>query len=423
MRNTVTTFDLTLLNRTNRSKLRTRVTWRKLSACHVKTRLDARLRPARNATGFRRKLQIPTVSLFVAILAALLVSSQPTRAARLKDLVSIEGVRDNMLLGYGIVVGLNGTGDRQQTVFSTQSLSNLLQKMGVNVPPTALRVNNIAAVMVTASLHAFATPGVKIDLTVSSIGDAATLQGGMLLLTSLKAANGEVYAIGQGALSIGGFSAGRGGSGVQVNHPTVGRIPEGGRVEKAAPTVEPNPEGFRLQLRRPDFVTASRLTEVLNKEFPTVIARAENSASVMVTMPPDYRHEPVKFIARIDRLEVPTDRRASVVFNERTGTVVIGSNVTIAPVAVLHGNLTVQIVTDFVVSQPAPFSGGETVVAPQVGVEVNEEQARQVVLKKGASVEDLVKALMSIGSTPRDIIAIMQSIAAAGSLDADLEVI
>ena len=395
---------------------------RKLSHCRVKTHLDGS--PAAFCTELiQPKRPRPWVSLLLAVVAVLLASTQSAPAARLKDLVSIEGVRDNMLIGYGIVVGLNGTGDRQQTVFSTQSLSNLLQKMGVNVPPTALRVNNIAAVMVTASLPAFATPGLKIDLTVSSLGDAATLQGGMLLLTSLKAANGEVYAIAQGAVSIGGFSAGRGGSGVQVNHPTVGRVPEGGRVEKAAPTIEPNPEGFRLQLQHPDFVTASRLTDVLNKEFPTVVARAENAATVMVTMPLSYHQEPVKFIALIDRLEVPTDRRATVVLNERTGTVVIGNNVTIAPVTVLHGNLTVQIVTDFVVSQPAPFSGGETVVAPQVGVEVNEEQARQVVLKKGASVEELVKALMSIGSTPRDIIAIMQSIAAAGSLDAQLEVI
>jgi flagellar P-ring protein precursor FlgI len=410
----------------NRSKIGERpprqATPRKRLACRVKTHFDASaaaLDPAISEPKFR----MPRACLLLAVVAALLASTQSASAARLKDLVSIEGVRDNMLLGYGVVVGLNGTGDRQQTVFSTQSLSNLLQKMGVNVPPTALRVNNVAAVMVTASLPAFATPGLKIDLTVSSIGDAATLQGGMLLLTSLKAANGEVYAVAQGALSIGGFSAGRGGSGVQVNHPTVGRIPEGGRVEKAAPTVEPNPEGFRLQLRHPDFVTASRLTEVLNKEFPTVVARAENAATVMVTMPPNYHQDPVKFIALIDRLEVPTDRQATVVLNERTGTVVIGNNVTIAPVAVLHGNLTVQIVTDFVVSQPPPFSSGETVVAPQVGVEVNEEQARQVVLKKGASVEELVKALMSIGSTPRDIIAIVQSIAAAGSLDAQLEVI
>ncbi len=401
------TNDLNSADHANRPKVFKPPPWRKLSACRVETHLDAST----------------AALLLLAVVAALLAFAQPARAARLKDVASIEGVRDNMLLGYGLVVGLNGTGDRQQTVFSTQSLSNLLQKMGVNVPPTALRVNNIAAVMVTASLPAFATPGAKIDVTVSSIGDAATLQGGMLLLTSLKAANGEVYAVAQGALSIGGFSAGRGGSGVQVNHPTVGRIPDGGRVEKAAPTLDPNPAGFRLQLRRPDFVTASRLAEVLNKQFATPIARAENAATVMVTMPPDYRHEPVKFIALIDRLEVPTDRRAVVVLNERTGTVVIGNNVTIAPVAVLHGNLTVQIVTDFVVSQPAPLSSGETVVAPRVGVEVTEDQARQVVLKKGASIEELVKALMSIGSTPRDIIAIMQSIAAAGSLDAALEVI
>ena len=418
------TNDLISADHANRSsKLPKGPAWRKLSACRAETRFDASARPARGATRRRPRIQIRAALLLVAVVAAFLASTQPARAARLKDVVSIEGVRDNMLLGYGNVVGLNGTGDRQQTVFSTQSLSNLLQKMGVNVPPTALRINNIAAVMVTASLPAFATPGVKIDVTVSSIGDAATLQGGILLLTSLKAANGEVYAVAQGALSIGGFSAGRGGSGVQVNHPTVGRIPEGGRVEKAAPTVDPNPAGFRLQLRHPDFVTASRLTEVLNKEFPAAIARAENAATVMVTMPEEYRHEPVKFIALIDRLEVPTDRRAVVVLNERTGTVVIGNNVTIAPVAILHGNLTVQIVTDFVVSQPAPLSSGETVIAPQVGIEVKEDQARQVVLKKGASVEELVKALMSIGSTPRDIIAIMQSIAAAGSLDAALEVI
>ena len=364
-------------------------------------------------------MTLTTAKILSLLLLACLL---PARGARLKDLASIEGVRDNMLIGYGLVVGLNGTGDRQQTVFSAQSLSNLLQKMGVNVAPTALRVNNVAAVMVTASLPPFATPGTKIDLTVSSIGDAATLQGGTLLMTSMKAANGEVYAIGQGPVSIGGFSVGRGGTGVQVNHPTVGRIPSGGSVEKSAPTVEPNPAGFRLQLRRPDFVTASRLTEALNGKFAGT-AKAENSATVMVTMPDDYRTRPVEFIAAIDGLDVPTDRVAAVILNERTGTVVIGSAVSIAPVAVLHGNLTVQVVTDFAVSQPGPLSGGQTAITPQVGVEVIEEQAREVVLKHGASVEDLVKALMSIGSTPRDIIAIMQSIAAAGALDARLEVI
>ena len=352
-----------------------------------------------------------------------LLTAAPASGVRLKDLASIEGVRENMLIGYGLVVGLAGTGDRQQTVFSTQSLSNLLQKMGVNVSPTALRVNNIAAVMATSSLPPFARPGARIDVTVSSIGDARNLQGGTLLLTSLKAANGEVYAVAQGPLSIGGFSAGRGGSGVQVNHPTVGRIPEGAVVERSAPSVPPSPEGFRLQLRRPDFTTSSRITEMLNETFPGGVAHAENAAAVLVKMPPGYRERPVDFIAQIDALEIPTDRVAKVVLNERTGTVVIGSDVKISPVAVLHGNLTVQIVTDFVVSQPAGFSQGETVVTPQVNVQVEEERARQVLLKEGASVEELIKALMAIGSTPRDIIAIMQGIAAAGALEAELEVI
>jgi flagellar P-ring protein precursor FlgI len=356
------------------------------------------------------------------LLLSLAAAGTPLESARLKDLVTIEGVRDNMLIGYGLVVGLNGTGDRQQTIFSTQSLANLLQKMGVNVSPTSLRVNNIAAVMVTANLPPLASPGTKLDVVVSSIGDAANLQGGTLLLTSLKATDGAVYAVAQGPISIGGFSAGRGGTGVQVNHPTVGRIPEGALVEKRAPSVRPDPNGFRLQLRRPDFATSSRITELLSDTFPAAEVYAENSAIVAVKAPPAFRTRPVEFIAQIDALEVATDRRAKVVLNERTGTVVIGSAVTIAAVAVLHGNLTVQVVTDFAVSQPAPFSEGETVVSPRVDVRVQEEEARQVTLKEGASVEELIRSLMAIGSTPRDIIAIMQSIAAAGALEADLEV-
>ena len=343
-------------------------------------------------------------------------------AARLKDLVTIEGVRDNMLIGYGLAVGLNGTGDRQQTIFSTQSLANLLQKMGVNVSPTALRVKNIAAVMTTANLPPFAQPGTRLDVLVSSIGDASNLQGGTLLLTSLKTANGDVYAVAQGPISIGGFSAGGGGTGVQVNHPTVGRIPDGALVELTAPSIGPDPDGFRLQLRRPDFITSSRITEMINDTFPGGEARAENAAAIVVRMPSAYRERPVEFIAQIDTLEIATDRRAKVVLNERTGTVVIGSEVKIASVSVLHGNLTVQVVTDYLVSQPAPFSGGETTVTPQVDVRVQEEKAREVSIKEGASVEDLIKALMAIGSTPRDIIAIMQSIAAAGALEAELEV-
>ncbi len=351
------------------------------------------------------------------------IQPEPCPAVRLKELVSMEGARDNLLLGYGLVVGLDGTGDGQQTVFSTQSLSNLLRKMGVFVEPRALRVNNVAAAMVTATLPPFASPGTRIDVVVSSIGDADSLQGGTLLLTSLKAANGEVYAVAQGPLSIGGFSVGQAGTGVQVNHPTVGRIPEGALVERPAPSIGPDPSGFRLQLQRPDFATASRITEALNQAFGGPVATAENSAVIAVRVPPAYRERPVEFIAQIDALEVATDRQARVILNERTGTVVIGSAVRVAPVSVLHGNLTVQVVTDFAVSQPPGFSPGQTVVTPQTGVTVKEQQAREVSVKEGATVEDLIKALMAIGSTPRDIIAIMQSIAAAGALEAKLEVI
>jgi flagellar P-ring protein precursor FlgI len=277
--------------------------------------------------------------------------------------------------------------------------------------------------MVTATLPPFATPGGRIDVVVSSIGDADTLQGGTLVLTPLKAADGEVYAVAQGAVSIGGFAAGRAGTGVQVNHPTVGRIPEGALIERAAPSVEPDPAGTRLQLRRPDFVTASRIAAALNRTFPNAVAEASNAAVVTVRMPAAYELRPVDFIAQMDAVEIETDRRAKVVLNERTGTVVIGNDVKIAPVAVLHGNLTVQVVTDYQVSQPAPFSPGQTVVTPQVGVRVQEQQAREVKVKQGATVEELIAALMAIGSTPRDIIAIMQSIAASGALDAELEMI
>ena len=352
----------------------------------------------------------------------LLVATLASASVRIKDLASIEGVRENQLLGYGLVVGLNGTGDRQQTVFSTQSLSNLLRRMGVNVDPNGLRINNIAAVMVTATLPPFATPGLKLDVTVSSIGDSASLQGGTLLLTSLKGANGETYAAAQGPLSIGGFSAGRGGSNVQVNHPTVGRVPRGALVEREAPSIVPDPAGFRLQLRHADYATASRVQDALLIEFPEAQIQAESSGTLRIAMPENYVDEPVAFLARLGAVKVETDRPARVTFNERTGTVVIGSQVRIAPVAILHGSLTVQIVTDFIVSQPTGFSAGETTVVPQTNVQVTQEAAKQGMIAAGATVEELVQALTAIGSTPRDIIAIMQSIAVAGALEAELQV-
>ena len=294
--------------------------------------------------------------------------------------------------------------------------------MGVNVPPNALRVANAASVMVTATLPPFAIPGTKLDVTVSSMGDASSLQGGVFLLTSLKAANGSVYAVAQGAISIGGYSAGQGGAGVQVNHPTVGQVPEGASVELAAPTVAPNAAGFRLQLKQPDFATASRISNRIAEAYPDAKVSAHNSAVIEVAMPAAYEGRSVEFIAELGALQVTPDRRARVVLNERTGTVVIGSDVSVAPVAVLHGSLTVQVVTDYLVSQPQPFAAGETTVVPQTTLDVDEEQARHMSIKADASVEELIRGLMAIGSTPCDIIAIMQSIAAAGALEAELEV-
>lgn len=345
--------------------------------------------------------------------------------ARLKELATIEGARENLLMGYGLVVGLNGTGDRRQTVFSAQSLTNLLQRMGVMVNPSAIRVNNVAAVMVTANLPPYAQPGTRIDVTVAAVGDATNLQGGLLLMTSLRGADGEVYAVAQGPVVTGGFVAGGLGTQQTVNHPTTGRVPNGAIVERAAPT--PPPSGrLRLLLRHADFTTAARIAEAINKRFDqsgAIVARAENSALVTVEAPPLYANRLPEFLAELENLTVETDRPAKVVINERTGTIVMGKEVRISPVAIMHGSLTVEIQTSFAVSQPAPLSGGTTQVVPQVGVGVKEDKARNIVLKEGATVEELVRALNAIGSTPRDVIAILQNLRAAGALEAELEVI
>jgi flagellar P-ring protein precursor FlgI len=346
-------------------------------------------------------------------------------ASRIKDLASIEGVRENQLIGYGLVVGLAGTGDRRQTVFSAQSLTNLLERMGVSVPPTAIRVNNVAAVMVTATLPPFAQPGTKLDVTAAAIGDASNLQGGLLLLTSLRGADGQVYAVAQGPVVTGGFVAGRGGTSQTVNHPTVGRVPNGALVERAAPSVVPTGQ-IRLQLKRSDFTTSARIAEAVNRKFAALarpLAQAENSAVIRVEIPPDWRANPAAFVAEIENLAVETDRQARVVINERTGTIVMGKEVRILPVAILHGNLSVEIQTSYAVAQPAPLSQGTTQVVPQVGVGVKEEKTRNVVLQEGATVEDLVRALASIGATARDVIAILQSLQSAGALEAELEVL
>jgi len=356
------------------------------------------------------------------LLGCILIAIIPLPGAtRLKELVSIEGVRENQLLAYGLVVGLAGTGDRKQTMFSAQSLTNLLERMGVSVPPTSIQVRNTAAVMITATLPAFAQPGTRIDITEAAIGDAASLQGGILVLTSLRGVDGQVYAVAQGPVMTGGFGAGRGGTSQTVNHPTVGRTPNGAIVERAAPAA-PLHSPFRLQLREADFTTSARITEAVNKKFGAA-ARAENSGLVQVTIPPDYVARPAEFLAELENVAVDADRLLRIVINERTGTIVLGKDVRIAPVAILHGNLSVEIQTTFTVSQPQPLAQGTTQVVPQTEVTAKEEKARSVMLKEGATVEDLVRGLAAIGATPRDVIAILQNLRRAGALEAEIEVI
>ncbi len=365
------------------------------------------------------------IAILVLVLALAALPSA-SAATRLKELVALGGVRDNQLIGYGLVVGLAQTGDRQQTLFSAQSLTNLLERMGLTVNPTAITVKNTAAVMVTATLPPFAQPGSRIDATAAAMGDAQNLQGGILLLTALRGADGQIYAVAQGPVVTGGFVAGRGGGNSQtVNHPTVGRVPAGAIIEVPAPSVIPTTR-VQLQLHDADFTTSSRIAEAVNKKFAptgTPLAKAENSALVTVTIPPDYAGRSTEFISALEMLPIDADRPARVVINERTGTIVMGGDVRVSPVAIMHGNLTLQIQTSYAVSQPNPLAGGQTAVVPQVSVGAKEEKSRNVVLKEGATIEELVRALAAIGSTPRDIIAILQNLRAAGALEAELDVI
>jgi len=359
------------------------------------------------------------------ILASLLLETSAGTAAapvRVKELVTVEGVRDNQLIGYGLVVGLNGTGDKRQTVFSAQTLANLLDRMGVQVAPAALLVRNTAAVLVTANLPPFAQPGARLDVTVAAIGDCSNLQGGLLVLTPLKGADSQVYAVAQGSVVTGGFSAGRAGSSTTTNHPTVGRTVNGAIIERAAPSLLPS-STLRLQLRRADFTTAARLAEAVNKRFGAGCSKAENSGMVSVKIPDEFKDRVVDLMAAVESLSLDADRIARIVIQERTGTIVLGKEVRIRPVAILHGTLSVEIQTHLEVSQPPPLSSGKTAITPQVNVDAKEEKARALTLKEGATVEDLTKALTSIGATPRDIIAILQNLQSAGALDAEIEVL
>lgn len=341
---------------------------------------------------------------------------------RVKDITEVEGVRGNQLVGYGLVVGLSGSGDSQNSLFTNQALGNVLEKLGLTVNSQAVRARNIASVIVTAELPPFVVAGEKIDVTVSSMGDAKSLQGGVLLLTPLKGVDGKVYAVAQGPVSVGGFSAGGGGNQVQRNHPTVGIVSGGAIVERAVATdfFDVNKGTVTFLLRESDFVTASRIALAINEELGGDKARVLDANRVEVTVPDHYRGRVSQLLALLGELPVEPDVPARVVVNERTGTVVIGGNVRILPVALSHGNLTVTIKTEYEVSQPPPFSGGETVVVPQEEVKVKEEEARLFPVRSGNTIEDLVNVLNSLGVSPRDLIAILQALKKAGALQGEL---
>ena len=357
------------------------------------------------------------------MVVVLLLFATVCEGARIKDIAFIEGVRKNYLVGYGLVVGLDGTGDRTGSVQTTSSVANMLKRLGILLDPGKLRLKNTASVVVTAELPPFVSPGTRIDVLVSSVGDAKSLQGGTLVATPLKGPDGKVYAVAQGPVSIGGFLAAGRGTRVAKNHQTAGRIPNGAIVERSVPFELSSTGQLSLILKEPDFTTAKRIEEAINRAFGSTIARALNSGTVRLTVPEELAGRPVEFIARIEKLDVETDTPSRVVINERTGTIVMGENVSISTVAISHGDITVEISTEYLISQPTPFSEGQTVVQPQQDVTVEEEKARLVLLPESVTLGDVVRMLNLVGVTPRDLIAILQAIKAAGALKAELEII
>lgn len=375
----------------------------------------------RNATTRRTTEKIAAV--FFWALCALLLWQLPVQAARIKDIVDIKGARQNQLVGYGLVVGLSGTGDGKNAVFTSQSLAAVLDKMGVTVNPEQLKGNNVAAVMVTAALPAFAKTGSRIDVMVSSIGGAESLQGGTLLLTPLRAANSQVYAVAQGAVSTGGFVVRGASAGVAKNFPTVGRVADGALIERELAVAFNEKERLSLALRAPDFTTAARVAAAINATVFNGAASTPDGGTVDVIVPQEYLGNVVAFVSLIENLEVTPDVESKVVINERTGTIIMGETVRISTVAIAHGNLSIQINESANVSQPLPFSEGQTVAIPQTDVAVQEGRNPIILVNQGVSIGDVVRALNALGVSPRDLIAIFQALKAAGALQAKLEII
>jgi flagellar P-ring protein FlgI len=367
-------------------------------------------------------MKVVLASFMLLTFCGALFASEPV-AVRIRDLTNIEGVRENPLIGYGMVVGLTRTGDSQQTVFTTQTLANIMQRMGAQIPPLTARVANVAAVFVTASLPAFARPGTQLDVTVSSIGDAKSLEGGLLLLTPLYGADGQVYAAAQGPVAVGGYAVGGTGASKQMNHPTMGRVPSGGRVERSLAFDFNRLTPVSLLLREPDFSTADQISGAINREFGHAVASARDGGRVEVDAAATGVPNLTALLGKIENLTVSVQRRARVVLNERTGTIVMGKDVRLGAVSILHGGFSVQISTEYSVSQPAPLSTGKTEIVAETDVKAKDSPAKRLEIGEGASIDQLVSGLQNMGATARDVISIIQAIKAAGALDADLEVI
>jgi flagellar P-ring protein precursor FlgI len=358
---------------------------------------------------------------FLAVLP--LFGSEADRKVMVRDITQIEGVRDNQLVGYGLVIGLNRTGDTQQTYFTVQTLANSLARMGVQIAPSVVVVKDVAAVFVTATLPPFSRPGMKIDVTASAVGDAKSLSGGVLLLTALRAPNGQVYAVAQGPLVIGGYSEGGNGSSKTVNHLTVGRIAEGGVVERDAAVDLSRFRTVSLLLQNPDFTAARDVADVINKEFGKAIASALDSRRIDVDVAASGMASVPVLISRVQNLSISVHSPAKVVVNERTGTIVMGGDVRLSPVSVIHGSLTIDVVTSHVLVQPPPGMNAKPDILTDTKVTVGDAPAQSIQMQEGANVDELIRGLHAIGATSHDIISILQAIKAAGGLQADLEVI
>ncbi len=376
---------------------------------------------------FRWAISLALSGLAAVLMATVALAQSEDHKVLIRDVASVEGIRNNSLVGYGLVVGLKGTGDKQQTYFTIQTLASILQRMGVEIPPsvvqTTVQVKNVAAVFVTANLPPFARPGMPLDVIVSSAGDARSLDGGLLLLTPLYAADGQVYAAAQGPLVVGGYSVGSGGNSKQMNHPTVGRIPNGALIERDDSLDLTKLQHLSLLLNEASFTTVEEMAAVINHELGSPAANVIDSRRVEIQTPVPGNTNLPALLARIENLEIRVRRKAKVVVNERTGTVVLGQDVRLGAVSILHGSFSIEVTTTYSASQPNALGAGQTVVLPETRIKASDSPARNLELNEGASVEELVTRLQAIGATARDVVSILQAIKAAGALEAELEVI